>query len=279
MAALGLASSTIAKISLINPPQFGGRISPSQYDVWTEGQTIDIQWTTPEPNRLLSVVLYQMNATFAASYNGQFPGDDPPFEFITRMPIPSDTGDTDRRLTRADDQVNQTFFRWIVGTTRDLGFSNQFAIAVWVSGTIVTDSATNIFNITSRVAAPNPGQPSGTTSRTTSSSPSPSPSASGSPSPEVDPPSTSGLSAGASAGIGIGAALGLLALAAAVWFLVRRRRRQAIPGHLDGSPQTGGTESPMTPEKLGHFQNPATIQATAEMPPESKYRHELPTGR
>ncbi|KAK0755078.1 hypothetical protein B0T18DRAFT_400652 [Schizothecium vesticola] len=270
MAALGLASSTMAKISFINPPQFGARISPSQYDVWMEGQTIDIQWTAPEPNRLLSVVLYQMNATLAANYNGQFPGDDPPFEFITH------------------DQVNQTFFRWIVGTTRDLGFSNQFAIAVWVSGTIVTDSATNIFNITSRVAAPSPNQPSGKTS--SSLSPSPSPSASGSPPPDPAPPSSSGLSAGASAGIGIGAALGLMALAAAVWFLVRRRRQQAIPGHVDGSPQTGGTESPMAPEKLGHFQNPATIQAmksrelglpqaTAEMPPESRYRHELPTGR
>lgn len=89
MAALGLASSTMAKISLTNPPQFGGRISPSQYDVWMEGQTIDIQWTAPEPNRLLSVVLYQMNTTMVANYNGQFPGDDPPFEFITRMSIRS----------------------------------------------------------------------------------------------------------------------------------------------------------------------------------------------
>lgn len=37
MAALELASSTMAKISLINPPQFGGQISTSQHDVWMEG--------------------------------------------------------------------------------------------------------------------------------------------------------------------------------------------------------------------------------------------------
>lgn len=199
-------------------------------------------------------------------------------------------------LTLADDQVNQTFFRWIVATTKDLGFSNQFAIAVWVGGTIVTDSATNIFNITSRaaVAAPSPGQPSGTTSGTTSSTPSPSPSpsasASGSPSPEAPAPSSSGLSAGAGAGIGVGAALGVMALVAAVWFMVRRRRQQAIPAHVDGSPQIGGGESPMIPEKYGHFQNLATIQAMnsrelglsqerVETPPESRDRHELPTGR
>lgn len=93
MAALGLVPSTLAKISLINPPQFAGQISTSQYDVWMEGQTIDIRWSAPEPNRLLSVVLYQMNTTMAANFNGQFPGDDPPFEFITRTSIPGDTGD------------------------------------------------------------------------------------------------------------------------------------------------------------------------------------------
>ena len=83
-AALGLISLTMAKISLINPPQFTNRISTSQHEVYVEGQIIDLRWTAPEPNRLLSVALYQLNATFAAGFQGQFPNDDPPFEFITR---------------------------------------------------------------------------------------------------------------------------------------------------------------------------------------------------
>ncbi|KAK0619177.1 hypothetical protein B0T14DRAFT_566067 [Immersiella caudata] len=133
---LGLAVSTAAKITFINPPQFTRKVQVTEHDVWVTGQTIDIRWSQPDEGKKLSVVLYQMNSTMAASFNGQFPGADPPFEYITH------------------DQVGATFFRWIVGTTKDLRFSNQFAIAVWAEGTVVTDSATNIFNITSAATLP-----------------------------------------------------------------------------------------------------------------------------
>ena len=81
-----------------------------------------------------------------------------------------------------------------------------------------------------------------------------------------------------------------MALAVAVWFLVRRRRQQesktaggAVVEHgpMLPSPQTGAAESP---EKLAHFQiramNPSELglsHGRAEMPPESAERHELPS--
>jgi hypothetical protein len=84
LAALGLAVSTAAKITFINPPQFTRQIKATEHDVWVTGQTIDLRWSQPDKGKKLSVVLYQMNSTMAANYNGQFPGEDPPFEFITR---------------------------------------------------------------------------------------------------------------------------------------------------------------------------------------------------
>lgn len=66
-----------------------------------EGQTIDLQWTAPEPNRLLSVVLYQMNTntTMAANYNGQFRAT---IRQSSSSPVcqPGDTGDTDGTSSR-----------------------------------------------------------------------------------------------------------------------------------------------------------------------------------
>jgi len=88
-AALGLVASTAAKMTFINPSQFTNKLKVSEHDVWVLGQTIDLRWSQPDKGRKLSVVLYQMNSTMAESFNGQFPGDDPPFEFITRNYAPS----------------------------------------------------------------------------------------------------------------------------------------------------------------------------------------------
>ncbi|KAK4446772.1 hypothetical protein QBC34DRAFT_145161 [Podospora aff. communis PSN243] len=267
LATAGLAVSTAAKITFINPPQFTRQIKATEHDVWVTGQTIDLRWSQPDKGKKMSVVLYQMNSTMAANYNGQFPGQDPPFEFITH------------------DQIDATFFRWIVGTTKDLRVSNQFVLAVWVEGTVVTDSATDIFNITSAATVPE-----STSSATTGSG-------SSQTSPIATPlvtaeSSSQGLSAGASAGIGVGAAIGAIALAVGAWFLIRRRRREgpAPPAPEYREPETiphGGHATGQLEKVTYYHQSPSPnytpsvahstelgVQNRAEMAPGGT-RHEL----
>jgi hypothetical protein len=169
-----------------------------------------------------------------------------------------------------------------VGTTKDLRVSNQFALAVWAEGTIVTDSATDIFNITS--AATVPEHTSSVTTGLGSSQTSPV----ATPPPNVGS-SSQGLSAGASAGVGIGAAIAVIALAAGAWFLIRRRRReQSAPpapeyGETETRPQVGNAAGPGALEKVTyHDQSPSPNYTTPSVHPNElsvQTRAEMATGR
>lgn len=152
----------------------------------------------------------------------------------------------------AGDQVDVTNFKWLVGTTKDLSVSPMFAIAVWEQGKQVTDSATNLFNITrgaiepsSSTSSTSSAESSTSTTATTSTatpltSPTPSENADGVANPTTADPTTppaakqssGGLSTGAAAGLGVGIGLAVLLLAGAGWFWVRQRagRRQAVTG-------------------------------------------------
>ncbi|KXX79651.1 Proline-rich receptor-like protein kinase PERK1 [Madurella mycetomatis] len=221
LAALGSFPAALSFIVLLRPPSFTGRRDPSEHPVHVMGSTINLQWTQPEGRRF-SVVLYQLSDTQAANFNGEFtPGS---FEFITR------------------DSVDLTSFTWVVATAQNLSYSSMFSIAVWQEGAQVTDSATNIFNITrgeidganSNTAAPAPTSLTSTT--TSSASPSATPSGGAGPAtesnlPAADQSPAAGLSTGAIVGIAIGVAAAVAFLVSAAWYLGRQagKRQDTAP--------------------------------------------------
>ncbi|KAK4041311.1 proline-rich receptor-like protein kinase PERK1 [Parachaetomium inaequale] len=227
LVALGSAPA-LGRMEFRNPAAFSGLVEPSKNPVRVVGSELDLKWTASQEGKKLSVVLYQVNATRAASFNGEFtPDDDGDMEFITH------------------DQVGATSFPWLVVTRKDLSASPVFAIAVWEEGAGVTDSATDLFNITKAEASSSATSASSTSlssassassasSSSVSSTTSPSTTPSSDPNATVDSTSSqstpaaeqsTGLSTGAAAGVGIGAGLGAIFLVGAGWYLARRRAR------------------------------------------------------
>jgi hypothetical protein len=68
-------------MQFLSPPAFTGLADHAVYVVET---SLGLQWTASQPGKKLSVVLYQLNSTQAAGFQGQFHYTDGPFEFITR---------------------------------------------------------------------------------------------------------------------------------------------------------------------------------------------------
>lgn len=229
--ALALMSSpALAAMQFINPPQFRSRVLSDNYPVRYIGDTVNIRWTAGPSGKKLSVVLYQVNTTKAATYDGSFHSNEgtAAFEFITH------------------DQIDETQTTWIVTTTKNFAANPMFAIAVWLEGAGRTDSATDIFNIsapleqtTSQTSTRLPASPTlpltfspSPSSATTDSAQRNIPADSSSSNSETTKGSSSnGLSAGQSAGIGIGvgAAVVLVAAAAFYWLWRRRAASDNIP--------------------------------------------------
>ncbi len=81
LAALGSLPTALGRMKFLNPPAWSDR---SERPVRVIGSTLDLQWTASQQGKKLSVVLYQLNATQAFSFSGQFHYTEGPFEFITR---------------------------------------------------------------------------------------------------------------------------------------------------------------------------------------------------
>ncbi|KAK4096928.1 hypothetical protein N658DRAFT_435097 [Parathielavia hyrcaniae] len=71
-------------MEFLKPPAFTGLADSSENPVFVMGTTLDIEWTPARKGRKLSVVLYQVNATRAATFDGEFHFTEGPFEYITR---------------------------------------------------------------------------------------------------------------------------------------------------------------------------------------------------
>lgn len=86
IAALGSVPTALARMQFINPPEFKSSnvVEPSRHSVHVAGAPLEISWTPATKGRKLSVVLYQLNATMAAAFEGEFKASELPFEFITR---------------------------------------------------------------------------------------------------------------------------------------------------------------------------------------------------
>lgn len=162
----------------------------------------------------------------------------------------------------------------------------MFAIAVWEGGKQVTDSATNIFNITNAATDASSSAVSSTSSTATSTATSISSSSSSSPSatptvgdggaglgtgsdpPAIDQSASAGLSTGAVVGVGIGAAFGGMLLLALAWYLRRRwvKRRQDMVHQ--GKVELVATEY-HAPSNKDYY------TGLVEAPPETYRPHEL----
>jgi hypothetical protein len=89
LAVLAAVPATTARMQLINPPEFSGQVSESDYPVRYIGQSIDLKWTPNAAGKKLSCVLYQLDASQAATFEGSFHFTAGPFEFITRKYPPN----------------------------------------------------------------------------------------------------------------------------------------------------------------------------------------------
>ncbi|KAK4156121.1 proline-rich receptor-like protein kinase PERK1 [Chaetomidium leptoderma] len=291
LATLGSAPRTaLAVMEFHHPPQYTGLSITELTEkpvVRVLGTPVELEWTSVEEGKKLSVVLYQLNATQAATFDGKFPSVPANFEFITH------------------DQVEVSKFRWIVGTAKDLSESSVFALAIWAQGAQVTDSTTDMFFIakeepksssatssattmtTTTTTSSSSTSPS-TTSSSTTTTPLPSSSSTADSATESTPPaaandqSSGGLSTGAAVGVGIGATLAVVLLVAVGWYCGMRRARMwreaAVQGlmdeqhhHQQQQQQTDKSyySGPPPPTELN-----ATPQAV-EAPGWNQRRHEL----
>ncbi|OCK73371.1 hypothetical protein K432DRAFT_312958 [Lepidopterella palustris CBS 459.81] len=219
-------------MDFINPPPFGRVGDFSNNPIYPQGSTIDIIWTQGKEGVPVSVTLFQLNGT-------QYMPD---FEYITQSVI------------------NKTSFTWLVGTSKNLTFSNLFYMCIFEEGSTSADANSHYFNISSKDISPPPTtiSTSATTSSPTHSSiaataaisiSSIAPSAAisiSSIAPSVaastssPPPSHSGsLSAGAKAGIGVGIPVAMALGIGAGFFLFRRHKRQDNNAQMMTVPQGG----------------------------------------
>jgi hypothetical protein len=80
LAALGPVT-VLARMQFIKPPAFTGE---SQQSALVVGSPLNLEWTPAEAGKKLSVLLYQLNATRAANFDGIIYHTEGPFEYITR---------------------------------------------------------------------------------------------------------------------------------------------------------------------------------------------------
>ncbi len=86
------ASPVHARMQFLSPPAFDGTGTATTRPVRTLGTALELKWTPAPQGKKLSVVLYQLNATRAAGFDGVFHYTEGPFEFITRQSLQSGFG-------------------------------------------------------------------------------------------------------------------------------------------------------------------------------------------
>lgn len=107
-----LVPSAQARMQFLSPPAFDENGSATTRAVRTLGQTLELKWTPAQQGKKLSVVLYQLNATRAASFDGVFHFTEGPFEFITRESTILSLGASRWRSGGEQWRVNRSAVGW-----------------------------------------------------------------------------------------------------------------------------------------------------------------------
>ncbi len=105
LAALGSLPAALGRMKFLSPPAWTDSASRP---VRVIGSTLDLQWTASQLGKKLSVVLYQLNATEAVSFSGQFHYTQGPFEFITRKSARCRLEPRGRPLTDSTSQTTRS---------------------------------------------------------------------------------------------------------------------------------------------------------------------------
>lgn len=140
--------------------------------------------------------------------------------------------------------INVTSFTWLVGTTKNLTFSNMFYMSIFEEGSTSSDGNSHYFNISTKADATTSASGSTSTSISVGSTLLPATTTSAATLASNSVPadnSSSGMTTGAKVGLGVGLGVGLpIAIAFGIglgWFFLggRNRKNQTqYPGQPEG---------------------------------------------
>lgn len=83
---MGSIPTALGRMQFLSPPEFSERRNAQRNTVWTMGAPIELRWTPGVQGKALSVMLYQLTAEEAATFDGEFDyTQSDGAEFITRM--------------------------------------------------------------------------------------------------------------------------------------------------------------------------------------------------
>ncbi|KAK8035563.1 hypothetical protein PG993_010558 [Apiospora rasikravindrae] len=113
----------MAVMNFISPPRYGSMRDYRSNSEYPIGHNLSIQWTPGVQGRKASLQLYQVNLTSGSIFFGEA-------ETITQG------------------MVDLTSWKWQVSTSKDLGVSNMFQLALWDESKDTYDDWCHYFNIT-----------------------------------------------------------------------------------------------------------------------------------
>ncbi|KAL2173412.1 uncharacterized protein P884DRAFT_265010 [Thermothelomyces heterothallicus CBS 202.75] len=139
-------SSFVRAVEFISPPPSSGTTNLGANPVYTVGSAIQVAWTdTGDTGIPFSVVVYQADCSDGVT----IPADQA-FEYVVH------------------NAVNLTSTNWVVGTAKNLTFSNVFVLSVFFKGDTVGRALSHWFNMTK--ASDESRQPTPSTSLHTTAS-------------------------------------------------------------------------------------------------------------
>ncbi|PSN67293.1 hypothetical protein BS50DRAFT_388389 [Corynespora cassiicola Philippines] len=216
-------------VEFVNPPAFVEE-SFSRNPVYPDRTMLRITWTSGKEDRPVSVILYQVNGTFENWVENP--------EYVLQ------------------NVINTTSFGWLVGTNKNLTFSNVFFLSIFEEGQSLGDANSHAFNISSNETPPilseSPSSPSQTESLVVKSLSSAVPTDEATPIPSSSNPSSApsgGFPTSSKVGLGIGIPVAVAFGVGAGFFLFRRKKREKVGEVAENDNAPAHFESYHEPQK------------------------------